>query len=48
MDLETATPMLLARYRHAFVLSLGRYARPGVDAVAWYVAQRVPAARRKR
>ncbi|MER0478257.1 PmrA [Streptomyces sp. Edi2] len=40
--------MLLARSRHAAVPSLERYARPGVDAVARHVAQRDPAARRKR
>ncbi|WP_019074982.1 hypothetical protein [Streptomyces hokutonensis] len=40
--------MPLAHYRHASVRSLERYARPGVDAVARYVAQRDPAARRKR
>ncbi|MFI5679091.1 hypothetical protein [Streptomyces cellulosae] len=39
--------MLLARSRHASVPSLERYA-PGVDAVARHVAQRDPAARRKR
>jgi hypothetical protein len=41
-------PMLLARSRHASVRSLERYARPGVDAVARHVAERDPAARRKR
>ncbi|GAA2276136.1 hypothetical protein GCM10010145_38950 [Streptomyces ruber] len=44
----TSTPMLLARSRHASVRSLERYARPGVDAVARHVAERDPAARRKR
>jgi integrase/recombinase XerD len=44
----TSTPMLLARSRHASVRSLERYARPGVDAVARHVAQRDPAARRRR
>ncbi|MFF9685808.1 hypothetical protein [Streptomyces sp. NPDC014623] len=44
----TSTPILLARSRHASVPSLERYARPGVDAVARHVAQRDPAARRKR
>ncbi|QXE38777.1 PmrA [Streptomyces sp. GMY02] len=39
--------MLLARSRHASVRSLERYARPGVNAVAWYVAERGPAARRR-
>ncbi|MFD3874853.1 hypothetical protein [Streptomyces sp. NPDC058623] len=43
-----STPMLLARSRHASVRSLERYARPGVDAVARHVAERDPAARRKR
>jgi integrase/recombinase XerD len=43
----TSTPMLLARSRHASVRSLERYARPGVDAVAWHVASRDPAARRR-
>ncbi|WP_241777478.1 site-specific recombinase [Streptomyces sp. CT34] len=38
-------PMLLARSRHASVRSLERYARPGVDAVARYVAELDPAAR---
>ncbi|MCX5112277.1 hypothetical protein OOK13_27805 [Streptomyces sp. NBC_00378] len=44
----TSTPMLLARSRHASVRSLERYARPGVDAVARHVAERDPAARRRR
>lgn len=44
----TSTPMLLARSCHASVRSLERYARPGVDAVAWHVAERDPAARRRR
>ncbi|GAA0325383.1 hypothetical protein GCM10010302_75620 [Streptomyces polychromogenes] len=44
----TSTPLLLARSRHASVRSLERYARPGVDAVAQHVAERDPAARRKR
>lgn len=44
----TSTPMLLARSRHASVRSLERYARPGVDAVAQHVAERDPAARRRR
>ncbi|AKZ60435.1 putative plasmid multimer resolution protein [Streptomyces ambofaciens ATCC 23877] len=44
----TSTPMLLARSRHASVRSLERYARPGVDAVARYVAERDMAARRCR
>ncbi|MFF4054718.1 hypothetical protein ACFYZ8_17190 [Streptomyces sp. NPDC001668] len=44
----TSTPMLPARSRHASVRSLERYARPGVDAVARHVAERDPAARRKR
>ncbi|AQW54343.1 PmrA [Streptomyces violaceusniger] len=39
--------MLLARSRHAFVRSLERYARAGVDAVARHVAARGPAARRR-
>lgn len=37
-----STPMLLARSRHASVPSLERYARLGVDAVAWHVAHRGP------
>ncbi|WP_234354631.1 PmrA [Streptomyces sp. NRRL WC-3618] len=44
---STASPMLLARSRHASVRSLERYARPGVDAVARHVAEGDPAARRK-
>jgi integrase/recombinase XerD len=44
----TSTPMLLARTRHASVRPLERYARPGVDAVAQLVAERGPAARRRR
>ncbi len=44
----TSTPMLLARSRHASVRSLERYARPGVDSVARHVAERDPAARRRR
>ncbi|MDQ1033225.1 hypothetical protein QF035_010807 [Streptomyces umbrinus] len=43
----TSTPMLLARSRHASA-PLERYACPSVDAVARHVAQRDPAARRKR
>ncbi|MGY0070236.1 PmrA [Streptomyces sp. QTS137] len=39
--------MLLASPCHASVRSLGRYARPGVDAAALGVAQRDPAARRR-
>lgn len=39
--------MLLARFRHASVRSLAKYARPGVDAVAQHVAERTPAARRR-
>jgi len=37
--------MLLARSRHASVRSLERYARPGPEAVARYVAKRDPARR---
>ncbi|MEV6654713.1 recombinase family protein [Streptomyces sp. NPDC051219] len=37
-----------AHSRHASVRSLERYARPGVDAVAQHVAERAPAARRRR
>ncbi|WP_434600048.1 hypothetical protein [Streptomyces sp. A5-4] len=44
----TSTPMLLARSRHASARSLERYARPSVDAVARHVAERDPAARRRR
>ncbi|MFI9561639.1 tyrosine-type recombinase/integrase [Nonomuraea endophytica] len=44
----TNMPTLLARSRHASVRSLERYARPGVDAVADHVADRDPAARRRR
>ncbi|MGP3974422.1 tyrosine-type recombinase/integrase [Streptomyces sp. 8N114] len=44
----TSTPMLLARSRHASVRSLERYAGPDVDAVAQHVADRDPAARRRR
>ncbi|MET8965853.1 hypothetical protein ABZX69_41430 [Streptomyces sp. NPDC004074] len=44
----TSTPMLLARSRHASVRSLERYGHPGVDAVAQHVAERDPAARRRR
>ncbi|MFB7999672.1 PmrA [Streptomyces sp. NPDC056002] len=40
--------MLLARSRYASVRSLERYARPGVDSVARHVAERDPAARRRR
>ncbi|MGA5560960.1 hypothetical protein ACPCUV_07240 [Streptomyces platensis] len=43
-----STPMLLARSCRTSVLSLERYVRPGVDAVARHVAQSAPAARRKR
>ncbi|WP_438306131.1 site-specific integrase [Streptomyces sp. HUAS TT11] len=43
----TSIPMLLARSRHAFVRSLERYARPGVDAVVQHVAERDPAACRR-
>jgi integrase/recombinase XerD len=45
---DTNTPMLLARSHHASVRSLERYARPGPEAVARYVAGRDPAARRPR
>ncbi len=41
----TNTPMLLARSRHASIRSLERYARPGPEAVARYVAERDPARR---
>ena len=44
----TSTPMLLAISRHASVRSLERYARPGPEAVARHVAERDPAARRRR
>ncbi|MGW7088985.1 PmrA [Streptomyces sp. NPDC054871] len=44
----TFTSMLLARSCHIFVPSLEWNARPGVDAVARHVAQRDPAAQRKR
>ncbi|MFF2328672.1 MULTISPECIES: tyrosine-type recombinase/integrase [unclassified Streptomyces] len=44
----TSTPTLLARSRHASVRSLERYARPGIDSVARHVAERDPAARRRR
>ncbi|MFQ6147768.1 site-specific integrase [Streptomyces seoulensis] len=44
----TSPPMLLACSRHASVRSLERYARPGIDAVARHVAERDPAARRRR
>ncbi|GGW67485.1 hypothetical protein GCM10010381_60560 [Streptomyces xantholiticus] len=40
--------MLVARSCHASVRSLERYARLGVDAVARRVAERDPAARRRR
>ncbi len=40
--------MLLARSRHASAPYPERYAHPGVGAVARHVAQRDPAARRKR
>jgi integrase len=42
------TPILLARSRHASVRSLERYARPGPEAVARYVAEHGPARRRRR
>jgi integrase/recombinase XerD len=45
---NTNTPMLLARSRHASVRSLERYARPSAEAVARHVANRDPAARRRR
>ncbi len=44
----TNTPTLLARSRHAFVRSLERYARPGLEAVARHVAASDPAARRRQ
>ncbi|MFD5747485.1 PmrA [Streptomyces sp. NPDC127033] len=40
--------MLLARSCHISVPSLERNTRPGIDAVARHIAQRAPAARRKR
>jgi integrase/recombinase XerD len=43
----TSTPILLARSRHASVRSLERYARPGPEAVARYVAEHDPARRRQ-
>jgi integrase/recombinase XerD len=43
----TTTPILLARSRHASVRSLERYARPGPEAVARYVAEHDPARRRQ-
>ena len=39
----TNTPILLARSRHTSVRSLERYARPGPEAVARYVAEHDPA-----
>jgi integrase len=39
-------PMLLARSRHASVRSLERYARPGPEAIARYLAETDPARRR--
>lgn len=41
----TSTPMLLTHSRHVW-WSLEWYVRPGVGAVARYVAERDPAARR--
>ena len=44
----TNAPTLLARaLRHASARSLGRYARPGPEAVARHVAATDPAARRR-
>jgi integrase/recombinase XerC/integrase/recombinase XerD len=43
----TNTPILLARSRHTSVRSLERYARPGPEAVARYVAEQDPARRRR-
>ena len=43
----TNTPILLARSRHTSVRSLERYARPGPEAVARYVAEHDPARRRR-
>ncbi|MBA8957492.1 hypothetical protein ACFQU9_14305 [Actinomadura namibiensis] len=43
----TNMPTWLARSRHASVRSLERYARPGIDAVADYVARRDPQARHR-
>jgi hypothetical protein len=43
----TNTATLLARSRHASVRSLERYARPGPEAIAAYVAASDPAARRR-
>jgi len=42
----TNTPILFARSRHTSVRSLERYARPGPEAVARYVAEHDPARRR--
>jgi integrase/recombinase XerD len=42
----TNLPLLLARSRHASVRSLERYARPGPEAVARYLAETDPARRR--
>ena len=43
----TNTPILLARSRHTSVRSLERYARPGPEAVARYLAEQDPARRRR-
>src|SRR6266436_4056477 len=43
----TNTPILLARSRHTSVRSLERYARPGPEAIARYVAEHDPARRRR-
>jgi integrase/recombinase XerD len=43
----TNTPILLARSRHTSVRSLERYARPGPEAVARYVAEHDPARRHR-
>jgi integrase/recombinase XerD len=42
----TNLPMLLARSRHASVRALERYARPGPEAIARYLAETDPARRR--
>ena len=41
-----SAPMLMTKSRHLSIASLGRYARPGVEALQRWEAERDPARRR--
>jgi integrase/recombinase XerD len=43
-----SAPMLMSKSRHRSITSLARYARPGVEALQRWEAERDPARRRRR